>query len=95
MRDIIDKNKLPSGAVIRTKKTGDEIFTFGKKQITIKKFFTDKKIDSTVNKHLPLIAVDNDILAVLTVDISQKLAVDENSTKIIKLTAKKKGEPDV
>ncbi|MBR3864942.1 MAG: tRNA lysidine(34) synthetase TilS [Clostridia bacterium] len=91
----IDKDKLPQSAVIRTKKTGDEIFTFGKKQITVKKFFTDKKIDSTVNKHLPLIAVDKDILAVLTVDISQKLAVDENTTKIIKLTAEKKGEHHV
>ena len=64
-------------------------------KITVKKFFTDKKIDSTVNKHLPLIAVDKDILAVLTVDISQKLAVDENTTKIIKLTAEKKGEHHV
>ena len=67
------------------------IFTFGKKQITLKKFFTDKKIDCTINKNLPLIAVDSDILAVCGVDISQKLAVDNNTVNIIKLTIKKKG----
>ncbi len=87
-----DKNKLPESAIIRTKKIGDEIYTFGKKQISLKKFFTDKKIDSTTNKHLPLIAIESEIFAVCTVDISQKLAVDENTTQIIKLTAKKKGE---
>ena len=86
-----DKDKLPKNAVIRTKRQGDNIFTFGKKQITLKKFFTDKKIDCTINKNLPLIAVDSEILAVCGVDISQKIAVDKNTVNIIKLTAKNKG----
>lgn len=87
-----DGDKLPYNAIIRTKRTGDKIVTFGGQTKSLKKFFTDKKIDSRISKFIPVIAVGNDIYAVLTVDISQKIAVDNNSLNIIKINCKGKGE---
>lgn len=87
-----DGDKLPYNAVIRTKRTGDRIKTFGGSSKSLKKFFTDKKIDARISKHAPVIAVDSEIYAVCPVDISYWLKVDKTTKKIIKLTCKRKGE---
>ena len=38
-----DGDKLPYNAIIRTKRTGDSIITFGGQRKSLKKFLTDKK----------------------------------------------------
>jgi tRNA(Ile)-lysidine synthetase-like protein len=78
-----DGDKLPYNAIIRTKRTGDSIVTFGGQRKSLKKFLTDKKIDARISKHMPLIAVDNEVYAICPVEISKKLAVDENTKNII------------
>ena len=85
-----DGDKLPYNAIIRTKRTGDSIVTFGGQRKSLKKFLTDKKIDARVSKHMPLIAVNDEIYAICPVEISKKLAVDENTKNIIKIICKAK-----
>ncbi len=87
-----DGDKLPYNASIRTKRTGDKIVTFGGQTKTLKKFFNDKKIDARVSSFIPVIAVGSEIYAVLTVDVSKKIAVDKNTVNIIKIICKGKGE---
>ena len=81
-----DLDKLPKDAVIRLKQPGDKICAFGGKNKTLKKYFSDKKIESRVSSTLPLIAKGNQIYLVCGVDISENLRVDENSRNIIKFT---------
>ena len=81
-----DLDKLPDGAVIRLKQPGDKICAFGGKNKSLKKYFSDKKIESRVSSTLPLIAKGNQIYLVCGVDISENLRVDENSRNIIKFT---------
>ena len=83
-----DQDKLPKNCVLRFKQTGDKITAFGGVNKSLKKYFTDKKIESRISKNLPLIAKDNEIFAVLGVDISHKVKVDQNSANIIKFTFK-------
>ena len=83
-----DQDKLPQNCVLRFKQTGDKITAFGGVNKSLKKYFTDKKIESRISKNLPLIAKDNEIFAVLGVDISHKVKVDQNSANIIKFTFK-------
>ena len=87
-----DGDKLPYNAIIRTKRTGDTIVTFGGQTKSLKKFFNDKKIDARVSNFIPVIAVGSDVYAVLTVDISKKIAVDKSTVNIIKIICKGKGE---
>lgn len=87
-----DGDKLPYNAIIRTKRTGDTIVTFGGQKKSLKKFFNDKKIDARVSNFIPVIAVGSEVYAVLTVDISKKIAVDKSTVNIIKIICKGKGE---
>ncbi|MBR4419472.1 MAG: tRNA lysidine(34) synthetase TilS [Clostridia bacterium] len=87
-----DGDKLPYNAIIRTKRTGDSILTFGGQNKSLKKYFTDKKIDARISKHLPLIAVESEIYAVCSIDISKRLKVEKSTKNIIKLICKLKGD---
>lgn len=83
---FFDADKLPKNSVIRFKKQGDKITAFGGKNKSLKKFLTDKKIEARVSKTLPVIANGDKIYAVLGVDISHDIKVDENTRTIIKFT---------
>ena len=83
---FFDLDKLPQDCVIRCRKTGDVITAFGNKTKSLKKYFTDKKIDARTSKHLPLIAKDNVVYAVLGVDISENVKIDKSSLNVIKFT---------
>ena len=83
---FFDLDKLPQDCVIRCRKTGDVITAFGNKTKSLKKYFTDKKIDARTSKHLPLIAKDNVVYAVLGVDISENIKIDKSSLNVIKFT---------
>ena len=55
-------------------------------------FFNDKGIDARVYNRIPVIADGSEIYAVCGVDISKKLAVNNKTDKIIKLTCERKGD---
>ncbi len=87
-----DGDKLPKTCVLRTRKTGDEILTFGGVRKSLKKYLNDKKIDARISKNLPIIADKSEVYAVCAVDISQRLKIDETTKNIYKLICKRKGE---
>ena len=89
---FFDAKMLPRTAVLRTKRTGDSILTFGGHNKSLKKFFNDKGIDARVYNRIPVIADGSEIYAVCGVDISKKLAVNNKTDKIIKLTCERKGD---
>ena len=88
---FFDLDKLPGKAVIRLKESGDEITPFKGRKKSLKKYLTDKKIESRVSAQFPLLACGNIIYAVCPVDISDQIKTDENSKNIIKIICSPKG----
>lgn len=81
-----DLDKLPSNAVIRTCRAGDFFKAYKGKTKNLSDYFTDKKIPLSLRKSLPLIATDNEVLAIFGVAVADRIKVDESTKKIIKFT---------
>lgn len=75
---------------IRTKKTGDKIQPFGSTGLQkLKTYFIKKKIPFELRDKIPLICLNDEVLFIPNVTVSEKLRVDKNqkncySLKIIK-----------
>ena len=80
-----DGDKIPQGAVIRTKNDGDVFTKFGGGTKSLNDFLTDKKIPLRTRDRLPVLAIGNVILAIFGIAISDKIKVDNKTTKILKL----------
>jgi tRNA(Ile)-lysidine synthase len=88
----VDGGKIPAGAVFRLKREGDAFEKFGGGTKSLKKYLVDKKIPCKVRAELPVLAFGNEALAVLTVEISQKLKITDETKEILYLSAKAKGD---
>jgi len=86
---ILDVDKIPQGALIRTKQDGDAFKKFGGGTKSLGDFLTDKKVPKSERDTLPLIAYENKVLAVFGVAISDDVKVDENTKKAIKIDIEK------
>ena len=84
-----DLNKIPNGAVIRTRQDGDIFEKFGGGTKKLNDYFTDVKIPQLERDQVPLLAHENQILAIFGVAISNKIKVDETTKNIIKFTREK------
>ena len=80
-----DLDKIPDGAVIRFRKTGDKFTKFGGGTKSLSDYFTDKKIPKKDRDNILLIANKNDVLFVQRVAVSDKIKVDDNTQNIIKI----------
>ncbi len=78
----VDKNKIPSQAVVRFAKSGDMFTKFGGGTKPLRKYLIDKKIPQRKRARLPLVAIGSDVLAVCGVEISDKVRVCDNSQKM-------------
>lgn len=76
-----DLDAIPDGAVIRFRREGDKFKKFGGGTKSLGDYFTDKKIPIWVRGRIPLIAKDDEILAVCGVEISDKIRINENTKK--------------
>lgn len=85
----IDADKVPGGAVIRTKRTGDKFTKFGGGTKSLGDFFTDKKIPQRLRDKIPLLAAGNDILVIFGVAVSDTVKVDENTRNIKKIISER------
>lgn len=74
-----DLDKIPEGAVIRTRRRGDKFTKFGGGTKSLGDFMTDRKIPKRMRDFLPVIAVGNEVYAVIGVEISDKIRADENT----------------
>ncbi len=80
-----DKDKIPASAVIRTRRDNDKFTKFGGGTKSLSDFFTDKKVPLLERDNIPVLAVDNDILAIFGIAISDKIKVDKTTKTIIEL----------
>ncbi len=87
-----DEDKIPKNAVIRFKKDGDKFTKFGGGTKSLGDFMTDKKIPLRVRDEFPLVAVDNDVLVIFGVAISDKIKVDKTTTKVVEFIKNNKGK---
>lgn len=76
---IVDYDKIPKGAIWRTRQNGDTFTKFGGGTKKLKDYLIDKKIPSRLRNEIPVLALGNEIYIVLGVEISDKLKVDENT----------------
>ncbi len=74
-----DKDKIPKNAVIRNKKDGDVFKKFGGGTKKLKDYLIDKKIPRIDRNKIPLLAVDNNILLIFGVEISDDIKVTANT----------------
>lgn len=72
----IDVDKVPANSVLRTRKKGDFFVKFGGGKKPLNRYLIDKKISERNRDSLLLIASDSEVLAVVGVEISDKLRVE-------------------
>ena len=77
-----DGDKIPSGAVIRTRRDGDVFKKFGGGTKKLKEFLIDKKIPLSKRDTLPLIAKDNTVYLIFGVEISNDIKITKETKTI-------------
>ena len=75
----VDKDKIPMGAVIRTRKTGDLFKKFGSGEKKLKDYFIDVKIPQHLRDYVPIVAYDNTVYAVFGCEISDKAKITHDT----------------
>lgn len=83
---VFDLNKIPLGAVIRTRKDGDVFTPFGGNEKSLSDWLIDKKIPRYERKRLLYIASGRDVLAVIGVATGEKIKIDETTVAAAKAT---------
>ncbi len=88
----IDKDTLPSDALFRFRKDGDEIEKFGGGRKTLKKYFNEKKIPVEMRKRLPLIASEKgkEVYAVCGYEIADRVKITKDTKQTLYITLWKK-----
>jgi tRNA(Ile)-lysidine synthase len=81
----LDLDKIPKGSVIRHKKDGDVFKKFGGGTKSLGDYLTDKKIPKRERERLPLIAYENQVLAIFGVAISDLVKIDKTTVTAVKL----------
>ncbi len=85
----IDVDALPTDAIWRFRKEGDNFTKFGGKRKKLKSFLIDRKVPARIRDNLPVLASDNEILVVSGIEISDRVKVDELSKNICKIIVEK------
>ena len=84
----LDLDKIPQDAVVRNRQDGDVISKFGGGTKSLGDFLTDKKIPLRLRDKIIVCAKDNDVLFIFGVEISAKVAIDNNTKSVIKISLK-------
>lgn len=72
-----DIDRVPSGAVIRLRRSGDRFTKFGGGTKSLSDYLTDKKIPQSMRGKLPLVCIGNEVLIVGGVEISDKVKISK------------------
>lgn len=78
----VDLDAFPKGCTVRNRREGDFIIPYGSHRKTLKKFLTERKISARLGKKLKVIASGSEILVVVGVEISDKVKVTKNTTRV-------------
>lgn len=80
---LADADKIPESAVWRIRKEGDIIHKFGGGTKSLKAYFIDKKVPQRLRDVTPVLAIDNTILAIAGVEISDNLKVTDSTKNAV------------
>ena len=90
---FICADNLPSNIFLRNRRDGDRFNPYGMEGYKkLKDFFIDIKIPSQDRGSIPLLADENEIIAVLGHRISNKYAVTKDTKLVLKIERKNKYE---
>lgn len=84
-----DYDKIPTDAVIRTRRDGDKFTKFGGGTKSLGDYLTDVKVPLRLRDKLLVLASGNEVLLIFGVALSNKIKVDESTKNIIKFTSEK------
>ena len=76
---LVDMNKIPKNAVWRYREDGDQFTKFGGGTKSLSDYLIDQKVPVRIRNITPVLAVDNDVLIVAGIEISNKVKVDKNT----------------
>ena len=80
-RTIIDLDKLPSDAVVRTRRRGDRFTPFGGREKSLSDWLIDKKVPRFIRKDLLYVASGDEVLAVVGIATGEKLKIDKTTKR--------------
>ncbi|MBR7186332.1 MAG: tRNA lysidine(34) synthetase TilS [Clostridia bacterium] len=78
----VDLDAFPEGCVVRARREGDVFTPYRAPNKTLKKFLSDRKIAARLGRKLPLIANGSEVLAVIGVEISDKVKVTNSTARV-------------
>ena len=84
----MDLDKIPADALVRNRQDGDYISKFGGGTKSLGDYLTDKKIPLRLRDKIIVCAKDNDVLCVFGIEISSKVAIDDKTKQVIKISYK-------
>jgi len=80
-----DEDKLPAGAVVRTRREGDVFRRYKGREKSLSDYLTDEKIPFTQRERLLVLAKDKTVFAVLGVEIGDAVKIDQNTKNRIQI----------
>ena len=83
---VIDGDKVPDGAVIRTRCDGDEFRPYGGGTKKLKEYLIDRKIPLRKRDKLPLLCYNDRVLAIFGLEISDDVKITANTINALELT---------
>ncbi len=86
---VLDGQSVPKNAVFRLKSQGDRFEKFGGGTKSLKRYLVDKKIASAERAELVVLACESEALAVVGVEISEKVKVTCETKKRVYISAQK------
>ena len=78
-----DYNKISNNAVWRFRKQGDVFSKLGTGSKKLNDYFTDKKIDIDKRDNILVLTVENQVLLVAGLDVSEKIKIDSSTDRIV------------
>ena len=82
---LFDGDKIPSGAVIRTRRDGDVFTKFGGGTKKLKDYLIDKKIPLSSRDNLLLVAKNSVVYMIIGLEISDHVRISETTTNKLKV----------
>lgn len=82
----ISLSKLSTSAVWRTRRLGDVFAKLGSGSKKLNDYFTDKKVDVDIRDMIPLLVIQNQVLVVAGLDVSEKVKIDGDTDQIVKIS---------
>ena len=84
--DIIDYDKIEGEPILRAREAGDSIRLKKRPRKSVKKLFSELKIDIEKRDNLPILADEKGVIWIYDVGPAERVAVDEKTKNILKIS---------